>query len=72
MKTVWVLEPFEDGTCRIYSVTTRADGTFGVGEPVWHWTSMVLYGDPAYDVAEPGEATPELPPRRVRDGFRGG
>lgn len=70
MKTVWVLEPFPDGTCRIYRVTTHADGSFEVGEPFWHWTSMVPDGDPAYDVAEPGEDMTPLPPSQVRDGFR--
>ena len=55
MKTVWVVEPYPDGTCRVYSVTTRADGGAQVGEPFWHWTTMVLDGHPAYDVPEPDE-----------------
>lgn len=57
MKTVWVVEPYPDGTCRVYRVTTRNDGSFEVGEPTWHWTDMMLDGDPAYDVAESDEAT---------------
>jgi hypothetical protein len=32
---------------------------------------MVLEGDPAYDVAERDEDMTALPPRQVRDGFRG-
>jgi hypothetical protein len=52
MKTVWVVEPYPDGTCRVYSVTTKADGSFHVGEPFWHWTTMVLDGHPAYEVPE--------------------
>lgn len=39
-----MLEPYHDGTCRVYSVTTKADGSFYVGEPFWHWTAMVLDG----------------------------
>jgi hypothetical protein len=37
----------------VYSVTTKADGSFHVGEPFWHWTAMVLDGHPAYDLPEP-------------------
>lgn len=58
---VWrccVIEPFPDGTCRVYEVRTLEDESFSVSEPTWHWTNIVLFGESAHE-PEPGQATPD-------------
>lgn len=42
-------------------VTTHADGSFEVGEPVWSWTAMVMFGD------GPPEPETDKDPAQVAD-----
>jgi hypothetical protein len=73
MKTLWVVEPYDDGTCRVYRVTTRTDGSCEVGEPFWHWTTMVLDGHPAYHAAKLEEdAFPRTKPAASDDPMQRG
>jgi hypothetical protein len=67
MRTVWVVEPREDGTCRCYRVTTFDDGSFEIGEPFVHWTSMVLFDSDrkTYDVLDGAAEGAALPRKRA-------